>query len=130
MKKKARITQHNTTKQPEAQQQQKQAQSMDQPTFDRNVMDATLRVLFENADKNALDLRTDIFDKANLHLSDSEMERLWDVLISSGWVSPTIGFGHAGKLELTKAGFQMMSQYGSYTNYLSAMRGTTIDPKA
>ncbi|MBS1782969.1 MAG: hypothetical protein JSS78_07870 [Bacteroidetes bacterium] len=130
MKKKARITQHKEATKTVAKQQPQQAQSMDQPTFDRNVMDATLRVLFENADKNALDLRTDIFDKANLHLSDSEMERLWDVLISSGWVSPTIGFGHAGKLELTKAGFQMMSQYGSYTNYITAMHGTTTDPKA
>jgi hypothetical protein len=42
------------------------------------------------------------------------------VLTSSGWVSPTIGFGKAGKLELTKAGFLMMSQFGGYSQYLAS----------
>jgi len=90
--------------------------------LDKNVIDLTLRMLFENADKNAIDLHKDIFEKARIVLPQKETQRIWDVLTGSGWVSPTIGFGKAGKLELTKAGFQMMSQFGGYTQYLASMQ--------
>jgi len=90
--------------------------------LDKNVIDLTLRALFENADKNSIDLHKDILDKARIVLPQKETQRIWDVLTSSGWVSPTIGFGKAGKLELTKAGFQMMSQFGGYMQYLASMQ--------
>ena len=90
--------------------------------LDKNVFDMVLKVLFENANKNALDLHKDIFEKARIVLPQNESQRIWDVLTGSGWVSPTIGFGKAGKLELTKAGFQMMSQFGGYTQYLASVQ--------
>jgi len=90
--------------------------------LDKNVIDLTLRMLFENADKNAIDLHKDILQKARIELPTRETQRIWDVLTGSGWVSPTIGFGKAGKLELTKAGFQMMSQFGGYSQYLASIQ--------
>ncbi|HRO43493.1 MAG TPA: hypothetical protein PL009_11715 [Flavipsychrobacter sp.] len=90
--------------------------------LDKNVIDLTLRMLFENANTNAIDLHKDILQKARIVLPVKETQRIWDVLTSSGWVSPTIGFGKAGKLELTKAGFQMMSQFGGYAQYLASMQ--------
>ena len=90
--------------------------------LDKNVIDLALRMLFENADKNAIDLHKDVLEKARIVLPKKELQRIWDVLTSSGWVSPTIGFGKAGKLELTKAGFQMMSQFGGYTQYLASIQ--------
>ncbi len=90
--------------------------------MDKNVIDLVLRMLFENADKNAVDLDKDVLRKARIILSQKETQRIWDVLTSSGWVSPTIGFGKAGKLELTRAGFQMMSQFGGYAQYLASMQ--------
>lgn len=90
--------------------------------MDKNVIDLVLRMLFENADKNAVDLDKDVLRKARITISQKETQRIWDVLTSSGWVSPTIGFGKAGKLELTRAGFQMMSQFGGYTQYLASVQ--------
>lgn len=90
--------------------------------LDKNVFDMVLRMLFENANKDALDLHKDIFEKSRIVIPQNESQRIWDVLTSSGWVSPTIGFGKAGKLELTKAGFQMMSQFGGYTQYLASVQ--------
>lgn len=92
--------------------------------LDKNVIDMALRLLFENADKNAIDLHKDVLERARIEISEKEKQRIWDVLTSSGWVSPTIGFGKAGKLELTKAGFQMMSQFGGYTQYLAAAQSS------
>jgi hypothetical protein len=88
--------------------------------LDKNVIDLVLRLLYENADKNAVDLHRDVLEKSRIVLPSKEKQRLWDVLTSSGWVSPTIGFGKAGKLELTKAGFLMMSQFGGYSQYLAS----------
>jgi hypothetical protein len=90
--------------------------------LDKNVFDLVLRMLFENANKNALDLHKDIFERSRIILPQVETQRIWDVLTSSGWVSPTIGFGKAGKLELTKAGYQMMSQFGGYSQYLASVQ--------
>lgn len=90
--------------------------------LDKNVFDMVLRTLFESANKNALDLQKDVFEKARIVIPQNETQRIWDVLTSSGWVSPTIGFGKAGKLELTKAGFQMMSQFGGYSQYLASVQ--------
>jgi len=92
--------------------------------LDKNVVDLVLRLLYENADKNSLDLQKDVLEKSRIVLPRSEQQRLWDVLTSSGWVSPTIGFGKAGKLELTKAGFLMMSQFGGYSQYLATVQNS------
>jgi hypothetical protein len=69
-----------------------------------------------------VDLHRDVLEKSRIVLPSREKQRLWEVLTSSGWVSPTIGFGKAGKLELTKAGFLMMSQFGGYSQYLASVQ--------
>lgn len=89
--------------------------------LDKNVIDLVLRALFENSDKT-LDLQKDVLERARIIIPKRETQRIWDVLISSGWVSPTIGFGKSGKLELTTAGFQMMSQFGGYQQYLASIQ--------
>lgn len=86
--------------------------------LDRNMMDIVTKILFEDGHKDELDLQKEVIDKANVIFPEKEVERIWNVMIGSNWVSPIVGFGKAGKLELTNAGLQMMSQYGSYKNFL------------
>ena len=50
-------------------------------------------------------------------------------MISSGWVTPVIGFGNAGKVELTKTGYQLMSQFGGYSEYLTAAAAANQQPQ-
>lgn len=88
--------------------------------LDRQVFDLVLGTLYDNSDKNVLDLETEIYKPYNVQLPRKEAERIWDVLVRSGLVNPVVGFGNAGKLELSKTGFQLMSQYGSYSQYLAA----------
>jgi len=95
---------------------------IDRSELDKNIFDAVLNYLYLNADKNSVDLNKDIFSHMSIALPDNEKERIWGVLTSSGWVSPIVGFGNAGKIELTKAGFQLMSQFGSYSDYLGSIQ--------
>lgn len=91
--------------------------------LDKSIIDIVLALLFNNGGKDELDFRNDVINQSNVVFPAGEVERLWDVLRTTAWVSPLVGFGKAGKLELTNAGYQMMSQYGSYKNYLDAVNG-------
>lgn len=100
--------------------QQQQQIVINRQDLDRQVFDLVLGALYDNSDKNVLDLEKEIYKPFNVQLPPKEAERIWDVLVRSGLVNPVVGFGNAGKLELSKTGFQLMSQYGSYTQYLAA----------
>ena len=89
--------------------------------FDKDIFDLVLKSLYNSADKNALNFEREILSRHRIRLSTKETQRLWNVLINSGWVSPLIGFGNAGKLTLTKPGYLLMEQYGGYREYLDAM---------
>ena len=79
--------------------------------LDRHIFDVVMKCLYHNADRSELAFEADILKHAKIKLPPKEVSRLWNVLASSNWVSPTVGFGRAGKLELTHAGYQLMSQY-------------------
>jgi hypothetical protein len=89
--------------------------------FDKDIFDLVLKALYNAADKNALDFEKEILGRHRIQVSFKETRRLWNVLNNSGWVSPVIGFGNAGKLMLTKPGYLLMEQYGGYREYLDAM---------
>lgn len=99
------------------------AEVIDRSVADKNIFDIVLKHLYNNAD-SALHLENQIYAPNNVKLNNKESERLWEVMISSGWVTPVIGFGNAGKVELTKTGYQLMSQFGGYSEYLIAVQAT------
>jgi hypothetical protein len=92
----------------------------DRSERDKGVFDAVLKTLYNNA-SSELDLEKEIFKISRIKATKKEAEHIWNVLTSSGWVMPSIGFGKAGKLELTRAGYQLMSQFGSYKEYLKSV---------
>jgi hypothetical protein len=89
---------------------------------DKQVFDIVLETLYNNADKDVLHLEKDIYIPNNVKLSLKHAERLWEIMLSSGWVSPVIGFGNSGKVSLTQSGYQLMAQYGGYSKYLDAQK--------
>ena len=94
---------------------------LDRSSLDKAIIDLILKSLYNNADKEALHIDKDIYDPNNIKLPLKESERIWEVMIASGWISPVIGFGNAGKIELTREGTQLMAQFGGYKEYLDAM---------
>ena len=98
--------------------------NLDRSELDKNVFDMVLKVLYLNTHKSEMDLEKEIFAGSPIKIPQKEAERLWNVLTSSSWVSPAVGFGKAGKIELTKAGYQLMSQFGSYMEYLTSVENS------
>jgi hypothetical protein len=88
------------------------------------IMDAVMKTLFHNSDKNALDLEQEILKPLKIDLPKKELEKVWDVITNSGLVSPLIGFGNSGKVELTSEGIKLMSQFGGYLEYMSTQQGS------
>ncbi len=116
----------NTTRRMKNKQQPDEGQQQQQPLLilpdhrdiDRRLFDIVLASLYENADKDTLHMENDILKPLNIALPPNEADRIWEVMVSSGLVSPVVGFGNAGKLELTRAGYQLLAQYGTYSQYL------------
>ena len=69
-----------------------------------------------------LDFRKEILTRHKISIGDKYTERIWDILLSTGLVSPVIGFGNSGKLTLTNDGYQLMNKFGSYSAFLEAMQ--------
>jgi hypothetical protein len=95
---------------------------LDQSTFDKNIIDIILNTLYNNSHTDAMHLENEIYKPNNVTLSPKETERIWEILKASGWVTPVIGFGNSGKIEMTREGYQLMAQYGSYKSYLNALQ--------
>lgn len=96
----------------------------DRLELDKYVFDVALKCLYNNSDKSELGFETEILPYTKLKLPKKEISRLWNVLATSNWVAPTVGFGRAGKLELTQAGYQLMSQFGGYKEYLAGVENS------
>lgn len=112
--KKSRIQKHKNT-----QDKKQQGNVITRQDMDRMIFDMVMGEIYEHSDVNEL-MFDDILGKYKVQLPENEKQRLWDVITNTSWVSPKMGFGQAGKLELTQQGYQLMSQYGSYSNYVAA----------
>ena len=89
---------------------------------DIKVIDTTVKALYNDGDRMPLDFKREILNRHKIIISDKYTERIWDILLSTGLVSPVIGFGNSGKLTLTNDGYQLMNKFGSYSAFLEAMQ--------
>lgn len=93
-----------------------------------DVLDLTFRTLYDNMDKGGLHFENDILQPNKIMLKPEEIGRLWDVMMATGLADGIIGFGNGGKVDITPAGIQMMTRYGSYKNFLMAQQAA-IQPQ-
>jgi hypothetical protein len=92
------------------------------------VLDTIFKTLYMHSDRDGLDLEKDILRPHRIKLTPPEIDRIRDVLLASGLAGSIIGFGRGGKLEITSAGLQMMTRYGSYQNFLMAQQSGSQAP--
>jgi hypothetical protein len=90
----------------------------DKKQMDARIIDSALHALYNDGDKVTRSLQDDILKPANIKISEKEVARIWDIMINMGLVHAVIGFGNSGKLDLTNEGYQLMSQFGSYSAFL------------
>lgn len=101
--------------------QVKKAIPLSQSDEDKRIIDLTLKTLYNDAHKGMLHLEAEIYKPLKIKLSYKEANRLWHIMTSTGLIAPVIGFGNAGKIELTRTGYQLMSQFGSYKDYIASL---------
>ena len=89
-----------------------------QKEIDIALTDLVLAKLYNDGDRQPASLEDEILTPANIKFTPSGVDRLWDVLLSTGLVSPVIGFKRSGRLAITNQGYQLMSQFGSYSNFI------------
>ena len=94
--------------------------NQDHAELDKSLCDLVLHSLYDNAHKSAMNLENEIFEPNHVKLPIQESQRIWNVLLGSGWVVPCVGFGNAGKIGLSKAGYQLMVQFGGYKQFLDS----------
>jgi hypothetical protein len=92
------------------------------------ILDTIFKSLYMHSDRDGLDLEKDILKPHRIKLTPLEIDRLRDVLLASGLADSIIGFGRGGKLEITPAGLQMMTRYGSYQNFLLTQQSGSQAP--
>ncbi len=95
---------------------------LDANTVDIAIIDLVLQSLYRNSHIDILHVEKDIYKNANISVPYIESERLWEVMLNSGLVNPVAGFGNAGKLKLSRTGYQLMAQYGGYKQYMDAIK--------
>lgn len=99
---------------------------IDTKEIDKKVIDTVLKTLYNNSDIDAMQIEEQIYKPNNISLNAKDAERMWEVLVASGWISPVIGFGNAGKITLTREGYQLMAQFGGYLQYLEALNSPQV----
>ena len=91
---------------------------LDRKQQDILIIDKTLASLYNDGDKIIRSLQEDVLKGNKINLNDKDTDRIWDILMNSGLVHAVIGFGNTGKMDLTNEGYQLMSQFGSYSGFL------------
>lgn len=83
------------------------------------LLDLSMKALYNEGDKRELNLVEEILKPHRIEFHDEKsLESYWDIITNSGFIKPSIGFGNNGKVSLSKAGFDVMSQFGSYMDFL------------
>lgn len=98
---------------------------VDRDEVDIAIIDIVLKALYHNSHIDTLHIENDIYKHANINIPYVESERLWEVMLNSGLVNPVAGFGNAGKLKLSRFGYELMAKFGGYREYMLAVKNST-----
>jgi CRISPR/Cas system endoribonuclease Cas6 (RAMP superfamily) len=88
-----------------------------------DIVEHIFMVLYSSLHKNELHLENEILKPTNLNFSAEQTEHLRELIVATGFIKNSIGFGKAGFIYLTVAGISIMKQYKSYSAYLHATQG-------
>jgi len=91
-----------------------------------DVIDQTIRVLYENLDKGELHFEKDVLPSLYKSFTVKEINHMWEVVLATNLVNPSIGFGKSGFMYLSNAGMQMMKMYDGYKAYLQQQKNIQL----
>jgi len=90
------------------------------------LLNVSLTALYNDGDKVELHLVNEILTPNKIQFQDEKtLESFWDIITNSGLINSSIGFGNNGKVSISKPGFDLMTQFGSYANYLKEVNAAS-----
>jgi hypothetical protein len=96
-----------------------------------DVLDFIFHTLYINLDKNELHFENEIIAPSELDIDAKQLEHLRELILSTGYIKASVGFGKRGYIYLTQSGIQLIKLYNTYSNYtatLQAMPNSTTAP--
>jgi hypothetical protein len=91
-----------------------------------DVIDYIFRVLYSNLDKNELHLEKQILASLPVALTDHQVEHIRELLMASGFINCSIGFGKWGMIYLNQQGIRFMREYKGYLSEKNLKKLTEI----
>lgn len=85
---------------------------------DNDVIDFVTKVLFSDTSRE-FSLTDDILSMSKLKYTPQDEDRIWKLLLNTRMVEQSIGFGKAGKIQLSTEGMLVMNKFGSYMEYFN-----------
>lgn len=85
---------------------------------ENDILDYIFQTLYFNLDKNELHFEDDILSPSGLELESKQIEHLRELMMNTGLVHQSIGFGKVGRVYLNGKGIQIMKKHKSYQAYL------------
>lgn len=86
---------------------------------ENDILDYIFQTLYFNLDRNEMHLEKDILASSGLELKDKQIEHVRELMMNSGLVNQSIGFGKLGLVYLNGRGIQIMKKYKTYLAYLA-----------
>jgi hypothetical protein len=85
---------------------------------ENDILDYIFQTLYYHLDKNEMHFEKDILAPSGLLLEEKQVEHLRELMMNTGLVHQSIGFGKAGRVYLNGRGIQVMKKYKSYHAFL------------
>jgi hypothetical protein len=91
-----------------------------------DVLDFIFHTLYINLDKNELHFENEIIAPSEIIMDAKQLEHLRELILSTGFIKASVGFGKNGYIYLTQNGIQLIKVYNSYSNYAATLHGGSI----
>ncbi len=85
-----------------------------------DLIDYVFFTLYTNLDKNEMHFEEEIIAPTKLPLDAKQIDHLREVVITTGFVKPSVGFTKRGFVYLNANGIQIMKTYKTYSAYSAA----------
>jgi hypothetical protein len=85
---------------------------------ENDILDYIFQTLYFNLDKNEMHFENEILSPSGLQLESKQIEHLRELMMNTGLVHQSIGFGKLGRVYLNGKGIQIMKKYKSYHAYV------------
>ncbi len=96
---------------------------------EENLIDFIFFTLYTNLDKNEMHLENEILAPTNIPIDAKQIEHIRELLLATGYIKASIGFGKNGFVYLNQNGIQLMNSYKSYSAYMAANLGGRMQPR-